>query len=274
MSRNKKYYWMKLKEDFFEDDTIAWLEEQPNGKEYALFYLKLCLKSLKSDGVLIRRVGDMLIPYDVKMLAEMTRTDVDTAVVAMELLKRIKLVEILDNGEIFISAMEEMVGSETDTAIRVRKHRALKEEKRLALQCNTDETKTKQKCTPEIEKEKEIEKEIEKEKIYTSDSAEFFVFWKEYPNKKNKQTAMGRWDKLKVTAELYEKIMEGLKRAKNSMEWAENDGKYIPHPASWLNAGGWENEYRPKEESRKAAPRAAAAAGNDALAMRRMLREG
>lgn len=111
-------------------------------------------------------------------------------------------------------------------------------------------------------------------KIFTSDSAEFFIFWKEYPNKKNKQTAMGRWDKLKVTADLYAKIMEGLKKAKESLEWAEKDGKYIPHPASWLNAGGWENEYRPKEESRKAAPRAAAAAGNDALAMRRRLREG
>ena len=45
MSEDKRFYWMKLKEGFFEDETIAWLEEQKNGKEYVLFLLKLCLKA-------------------------------------------------------------------------------------------------------------------------------------------------------------------------------------------------------------------------------------
>ena len=79
----KKYYWLKLKEDFFDDDTIEWIEEQPNGEKYSLFYLKLCLKSLKTNGILVRNVGEMLIPYDIKKLAEITRTDVDTVRVAM-----------------------------------------------------------------------------------------------------------------------------------------------------------------------------------------------
>ena len=98
----KKYYWLKLKEDFFEDDTIEWIEEQPGGEKYSLFYLKLCLKSLKTDGILIRNVGDMLIPYDIKKLAEITKTDIDTARVAMELFKNIGLVQILENGEIYM----------------------------------------------------------------------------------------------------------------------------------------------------------------------------
>ena len=89
----KKYYWMKLKEDFFDDDAMEWLEEQPKGKEYALFYLKLCLKSLKTNGLLIRTVGTLLVPYDMKKLAEITKTDFDTVVVAMELLKNIGLVD-------------------------------------------------------------------------------------------------------------------------------------------------------------------------------------
>ena len=76
---NGRYYWLKLSENFFDEDTIAWLEEQENGKDYVLFYLKLCLKSLNTDGCLIRRVGDMLIPYEVRKLAEMTNTDFDTA---------------------------------------------------------------------------------------------------------------------------------------------------------------------------------------------------
>lgn len=113
---DKKYYWLKLKEDFFEEDTLAWLEEQTNGKEYCLFYLKLCLKSLKTNGILIRNVGQILIPYDVKKLGEITKTDIDTVTVAMELFKKIGLIQILDNGEIYITQLEQMVGSETKWA--------------------------------------------------------------------------------------------------------------------------------------------------------------
>lgn len=112
----KRYYWLKLKEDFFDDGAIGWLEEQPKGKEYALFYLKLCLKSLKTDGILIREVGTMLVPYDIKKLSEITKTDFDTVVVAMELLKNIGLVEILENGEIFLPGLQQMVGSESQWA--------------------------------------------------------------------------------------------------------------------------------------------------------------
>lgn len=117
----KKYYWLKLKEDFFDDDAISWLEEQPKGKEYALFYLKLCLKSLKTDGILIRTVGTMLVPYDMKKLSEITKTEFDTVVVAMELLKNIGLVEILENGEIFLPGLHQMVGSESRWAKYKRK---------------------------------------------------------------------------------------------------------------------------------------------------------
>lgn len=122
----KKFYWMKLKEDFFDDDAIEWLEEQPKGKEYALFYLKLCLKSLKTNGILIRTVGTMLVPYDHKKLAEITKTDYDTTVVALELLKNIGLIELLDEGAICIPRMAEMIGSETDKAALMRKSRERK----------------------------------------------------------------------------------------------------------------------------------------------------
>lgn len=121
----KKYYWLKLKEDFFDDDSIGWIEEQPKGKEYALFYLKLCLKSLKTDGVLIRTVGNMLVPYDMKKLSEITKTDFDTVVVAMELLKNIGLIEILENGEIFLPGLQQMVGVESQWAKYKRKNTEL-----------------------------------------------------------------------------------------------------------------------------------------------------
>ena len=122
--QKKRYYWLKLKENFFEEDTIEWLEEQPNGKEYCLIYLKLCLKSLKTDGVLVRNVGSMLIPYDAETLARVTNSTVDTVKVAMDLFKKIGLIQLLDTGEIYINQLNELVGSETEAAKQKRLQRS------------------------------------------------------------------------------------------------------------------------------------------------------
>lgn len=161
MSDNKRYYWLKLDENFFEDDTIAWLEEQENGKDYVIFYLKLALKSLKDDGRLIRYVGETLIPYDVKALAKLTNTSPDTVAVSMKTFLEIGLVSQLESGEIYLNQIEEMVGSETDVAKRVRKHRAKKAleegDNKQLLQSNVDETKS----NTELEKEKELETDKE-----------------------------------------------------------------------------------------------------------------
>lgn len=162
---SKKYYWLKLKEDFFEDDTINWIEDQEGGEKYSLFYLKLCLKSLKTNGILIRNVGEMLIPYDVKKLSEITRTDIDTVRVAMELFKNIGLIQILENGEIYLAQLKSMVGSETSKAQLMRNKRA-RDKQLLEAVTNKDGnnvTPALPNCYTEIEKEKEIEKEIEKE---------------------------------------------------------------------------------------------------------------
>lgn len=168
MASTKKYYWLKLKEDFFEDDTIEWIEEQPNGEKYSLFYLKLCLKSLKTDGILIRNVGEMLIPYDVKKLAEITKTDVDTVRVAMEIFKNIGLIQILENGEIYMAQLKNMVGSETSKAQLMRNKRARDKQKALE-EPKKDSGNNVTKALPNCytEKEKEKEKDIEKEKELT-----------------------------------------------------------------------------------------------------------
>lgn len=154
MANNKRFYWLKLKENFFEEDTISWLEEQENGKEYCLFYLKLCLKSLKTDGILIRNVGELLVPYDIKKLAEMTHTDIDTARVSMEIFEKIGLIQILENGEIYLTQLENMVGSETTKAETMRR---LRSQKKIDGNIVT-------KMLPRErvrERDKEIEKDIE-----------------------------------------------------------------------------------------------------------------
>ena len=165
---NKKYYWLKLKEDFFEEDAIAWIEEQDKGKEYCLFYLKLCLKSLKTNGLLIRNVGSMLVPYDAKTLAKVTSTDIDTVKVAMDIFTKIGLVQILENGEIFISQLQNMVGSETSKAQLMRNKRA--RDKKLIEGGNNVTTllpgsySNKENCYTDIEKDIEKDIDIHKDK--------------------------------------------------------------------------------------------------------------
>lgn len=127
MSDSKRYYWLKLPEDFYDDDTIQWIEDQENGSAYVNFYLKLLLKSLSDDGRLIRYVGQRLMPYDVKSLARLTNTEQDTVRVALELFVNIGLVERLETGELYMSQIDEMIGKETEAARRKRKHRARKE---------------------------------------------------------------------------------------------------------------------------------------------------
>lgn len=123
---NKRYYWLKLKENFFDDETIRYIEEQDNGIQYSNFYLKLCLKSLRNEGTLIRTVGETLIPYDFKSLSVLTGVDVETIKESMDIFQRIGIVKILESGEIYISQIEEMVGSETDKAKIMRDTRANK----------------------------------------------------------------------------------------------------------------------------------------------------
>lgn len=116
-----KYYWLKLKEDFFQQEAMEWLEEQKNGKEYSLFYLKLCLKSLKDSGVLVRHVGTKTIPYTAKKLAEITNTTPAIAGDALEALKDIGLITEDTNGVLFIPSLAEMVGSESSSREAVKK---------------------------------------------------------------------------------------------------------------------------------------------------------
>jgi len=161
MSKNKKFFWLKLKEDFFESDEIKILESLPNGMAYSNFYLKLLCKSIKNNGVLRLR---NIIPYTVDMLASMTNTNIDIARGAIEKLIALNMIEVLDDGALYMLDIENMIGSETDSAQRMRVARAKtikleeKDKKSLTLCENVRKSDT------EIDKEIELEKDIEIDK--------------------------------------------------------------------------------------------------------------
>lgn len=153
MADVKKYYWLKLKRDFFKRHDIRIIEEMPNGKDYILFYLKMLLESIDHEGEL--RFSEA-IPYNEQMLSVITNTNIDIVKSAMKIFIDLNMIELFDDSTIYMSEVQRLIGSETAGAERVRKHR----EKVKMLQCNTDETK----CNTEIDIEKELYKDINKKK--------------------------------------------------------------------------------------------------------------
>lgn len=247
MSRNKKIYWMKFPLDFFDNDVIQWLKEQPNGEKYALFYIELCLKSAKTDGILIRNIGDMLIPYNAEMLGKITNTEVEVVVVALELLKQAKLVEILENGELYLSAVENMLGWETDRAASMRRLRA---ERAEAALLGNNVTPQLPNSYLDIDKDIDKEKEKKTKRSFVPPSVEDV---ESYCREKGYKT---------VNAMAFVAFYE-------SKGWMVGKDKM----RNWKSAvAGWEARNRPAQP--EPAPRPAAPRENDALNRRRQMMQG
>ena len=136
-SNDKKFYWIKLRTDFFQADSpIDFLMSQENGCQYVVLYQMLCLKTANSNGILSSRIGEMIVPYDVKKIARDTKYfDVDTIMVALELFKQLGLIYEQQDGCLKISNYQRMVGCEsaTDAAIRKRNQRLRDKEKKEHL---------------------------------------------------------------------------------------------------------------------------------------------
>ena len=155
---SKKYYWLKLKRDFFKRHDIRIIEEMPNGKDYILFYLKLLLESIDHEGNL--RFSDA-IPYNEQMLSVVTNTNIDIVKAAMKLFIDLNMMEIFDDATIYMNEVQNLIGSETDSAERMRRHRLTSKSGDEASQCDTNVTTSDVFVTQS--KRKSIEKDIELE---------------------------------------------------------------------------------------------------------------
>lgn len=70
----------------------------------------------------------------------------------------------------------------------------------------------------------------------------FPAFWAAYPRKEGKQTALKAFTKINPDQELLQTMLAAIERQKQTAQWKENGGQYIPHPATWLNGRRWEDE--------------------------------
>ncbi|QAX69509.1 phage replisome organizer N-terminal domain-containing protein [Streptococcus pyogenes] len=219
MATNKRYYWIKLKEEFFTDKRIKRLRRISGGDTYDNLPQTLLL-SLKDEGKLYY---DGVESDFIKELAlTIDETDDDVMVTVNYLINQGLLEVVTENDEYYLTEIPNLIGSETASTRRSRKSRELK-----MLQCNTNATHKQQKCNGEIEIEKDIEidkerGEIEKDKKSTP------IFYGEFKN-------------VRLSKEEYKNLKEKLNSHTDKMinklsRYMESRGKtYQNHYATILN---------------------------------------
>ena len=157
MADNRKYYYLKLKENFFDSDSIVLLEDMKDGILYSNILLKLYLKSLKNGG---RLQLDEHIPYTAQMIATLTRHQIGTVERALAIFQQLGLVEQLDCGLLYMTDIELMIGQSSTEAERKR---AARLENKALLPPRTNGGHLSDIRPPKIEIKKEIDIELEKE---------------------------------------------------------------------------------------------------------------
>lgn len=229
MSENKKWFYLKFKENYFEKDQVRVVEAMKNGYEYSLIILKLYLKSLRFDGQL--KINDA-IPYNkdkIELLASVLGHDPANVMHSINLAKELGIMDVFSTGEMFMLDIQEFIGHSSTEAERKRIYREkLKKIENtsknrngtMSLENKTVSIKNKKKLDkrpPEIELETELEKEKE---IY----------------KKNKASPkIKHGDKVKLTEEEYKKleVSYGIDTLKNKIQ-AMND-YLVSHGKTYKN---------------------------------------
>ena len=120
MANKSGYYYLRLKENFFDSEELKLIESMENGYLYSNILLKMYLKALKNDGKL---VFNDVIPYNTKMLATITGHNIDVVEKAIKIFVEMHLIEILDNGAIYMMNMQQLIGSISSEGIRKAEYR-------------------------------------------------------------------------------------------------------------------------------------------------------
>lgn len=231
MAESKKYYWLKLKRDFFKRHDIRIIEEMPNGKDYILFYLKLLLESIDHEGKL--RFSDA-IPYNEQMLSVVTNTNVDIVRSAMKIFIDLNMMDIFDDQTIYMAEVDKLIGSETEWAKKKRLQRSKEDNvPKLSSKCPTE---------IDIEKEKETEKEKEIEFIPASPT----------PSPKPTRHKYGMYKNVLLSDEDYQKLQEEFPhdytdRIDRLSEYIESTGKKYKNHLAVIRA--WARKEKPTKES-------------------------
>ena len=146
MSENKKYYYMKLKENFFTSERMVVLETMPDGILYSNLLLKMYLMSLKHNGVLLLHEN---LPHTPQTIATFTRHQIGTVERALQIFLKLGFVELLTDGAYYMPDIQLLVGRSSTEAERKRRERLRLQAQKLLSNSKADI------CPPE-NRDKEI----------------------------------------------------------------------------------------------------------------------
>ena len=236
-----KFFWIKLTDAFLTSDTVDFLMSQEGGANYVVLYQMLCLKTVNNDGVLGRKLGEIIVEYDAeKICRDCKYFSIDTVRVALELYKALGLVYQYENGLLRITDFEKMIGSQS---IGAAKKQTQLENRKKALELNEGKEggQKVENFPPEIDID--IEKDIDKKKYKNTISDEFETLWKMYPNKKGKEKAFGYYQKARKSGTTFEDVEQGIKNYCKEIEVKKTTMQYIKHGSTWFNNKGWLDDY-------------------------------
>ena len=262
MADTRKYYYLKLKENFYDSEEMILLQNMQDGYLYSDILMKLYLRSLKNNGKLMFKD---VIPYTPELLAQVVRHQVGTVKQALHIFQELGLIELMDSGAIYMLDIQNFIGESSTEADRQRKYyNKIKAEKQLEIDCKEQCKKSYKTSTPEIDIEKEIEldtdieKEIEldnntslpvptspsKKDVLLQYENEFEKLWEHYPNKKGKDQAKNKYLLARKQGITYETIAQGLKNYINYIKSENIEEKFIKHGSTWFNQKCWNDDYK------------------------------
>ena len=166
MSDSKEYYYMRLKDNYFDGDKQRILESKKNSYEYSTILLKLYLKSLKNDGCL--KYSDK-IPYDAKTLSTVTGHKEQRIKEALAVFQELDLIEVLDSGEIFMLDIQNFIGKTSTEGDRKRAYRKRISDCKSGHLSDIHPPEIEKESKPKIKIDAEMTETKESNKIYFSD---------------------------------------------------------------------------------------------------------
>lgn len=246
MANKSSYYYLKIKENFFDTEDMKLLESMDNGYQYSNILMKMYLLSLKNGGKLMYKDK---IPYNSKMLSTILNHNIDILDKAINIFKELNLIEVMDTGAIFMIDIQNFIGKSSDEADRIRAFRSrIETEKQLE---NKSDVQMYNKCTTDVAniKDKDITKDRDKDRnIYMS---EFESLWEIYPNKKGKDVAIKKYLLARKQGATYEQIRQGLESYIHYCKINNLETQYIKHGSTWFSQKAWKDDYNTNLKGKK-----------------------
>lgn len=236
----KRYFWLKLKDDFFSQKEIKMLRRISGGDTFTVIYLKILLLSIRNDG---KVYFDGIASNMVEEIALEIDEDVENVQITFNYLQQKGLLVFNSDDEVELSNIHSMIGSETAAASRMRKSRSKKE---IESKRNN--------VTPQLHHSyTEIEKDIEKDnnaqntqhsgKNAKALESDFEKLWKLYPNKKGKQVALKAYKKAIKDGVSNKQIQDGIVAYKKYLSANGTEQQYMMHGGTFFNQRSWDDDW-------------------------------